>query len=66
MSESTEQIKSDKVSGTTLGLQDSFLEILVCPIDHGHLVVTANGLTCDSCQRTYPVVNGIPNFVVEE
>ena len=66
MNESSNQENSDKGSASTLGVSESFLKILVCPIDQGRLSVTDRGLRCDSCQRVFPVENGIPNLVVEE
>ena len=66
MSESTNDANSNKDSVATLGLSESFLKILVCPIDHGHLSVTDKGLRCNTCQRVFPVENGIPDFVVDE
>jgi uncharacterized protein YbaR (Trm112 family) len=60
--------KSPAKSNTaaSIGLTDTFLAILVCPIDHGHLSVTPTGLKCGTCSRVFPVENGIPNFVVDE
>jgi uncharacterized protein YbaR (Trm112 family) len=48
------------------GLTESFLAILICPVDRGQLEVVAIGLRCQSCGRVYTVENGIPNFVVDE
>jgi uncharacterized protein YbaR (Trm112 family) len=47
------------------GLSDSFLEILVCPIDHSRLEVVESGLRCSACGRVFTVENGIPNFVID-
>lgn len=53
-------------SDQTNGVPAALLALLVCPVDHSRLDLTAAGLTCATCQRTYPVVNGIPNFVIDE
>lgn len=42
------------------------LELLVCPIDHGNLEVFGEALRCATCGRLYPVVDGIPNMIVED
>lgn len=47
------------------------LSILGCPACHANLTfagqdagsITSGALTCPSCQKTYPVVNGIPHFI---
>jgi uncharacterized protein YbaR (Trm112 family)/SAM-dependent methyltransferase len=36
------------------------LECLACPWDHGRVHVADTGLRCDSCGRTFAVVDGIP------
>jgi uncharacterized protein YbaR (Trm112 family) len=69
MNDSAASADKSPVRSTTaasFGLSDSFLAILVCPIDHGPLSVTPGGLKCDICSRVFPVENGIPNFVVDE
>ena len=53
-------------SPSNIGIPESFLAILVCPIDHSHLTIVPGGLKCEACSRVYPVENEIPNFVVDE
>lgn len=37
----------------------------VCPQCKGQLVVAEAALTCTACQRAYPIVEGIPDFLLE-
>ena len=62
---SSDRPASDSNTAASIGLSESFLEILVCPIDHSHLNVIPGGLQCEKCSRIYPVENGIPNFVID-
>jgi len=39
------------------------LDVLVCPTCHLSLTPLEDGLRCARCQKTYPVVNGIPQFI---
>ena len=39
------------------------LDVLVCPTCHLSLTPLEDGLHCARCQKTYPVVNGIPQFI---
>jgi uncharacterized protein len=39
------------------------LEILACPDCHGRLVQQGEEISCPSCAKTFPIVNGIPRFV---
>ena len=49
-----------------MNLDDSLLEILVCPVCRSSLVVDddASRLVCGSCARTYAVRDGIPVMTV--
>lgn len=54
-------------------LDPRLLEILACPsADHAPLTVgtpddpAAEALTCTSCGRQYPVVDGIPVLLLDE
>jgi uncharacterized protein YbaR (Trm112 family) len=42
------------------------LALLVCPIDHGELILVGTTLRCAACGRSFPIENGIPNMLVEE
>jgi uncharacterized protein YbaR (Trm112 family) len=44
----------------------TLLALLVCPIDHAELELQDSCLICSKCGRSYPVVDGIPNMVVDE
>jgi len=47
-------------------ISQELLELLVCPVDHGHLKLEETQLRCTVCQRTYAIENGIPNMLVTE
>jgi uncharacterized protein len=56
-----------------LGLDPGLLDILACPApDHGALRTgtpedaDAMALTCTSCDRRYPVADGIPVLLLSE
>ena len=42
------------------------LALLVCPVDHAELQLEGTTLVCTQCKRVYPIVDGIPNMVVDE
>ena len=46
-------------------LSPELLSVLVCPHDHGELdySLEKSSLTCRSCGKTFPVVDGIPNML---
>ena len=39
--------------------------MLVCPLCHGNLVEASHDLRCESCTRTYPIVDGIPLLLLD-
>ncbi len=39
------------------------LEIYICPFCHSSLCESAGALTCDQCDRSYPITDRIPDFV---
>ncbi len=47
-------------------LESKTLKVYVCPACKGRLEPTDKSLRCMTCQRSYPVVDGIPDFLVEE
>ena len=49
-------------------LDEKLLEILRCPKCKGELEVEQeqNGFICHACKLRYPVVEGIPNFLISE
>ena len=49
-------------------LHPRVLEILRCPACRATLTASEKGdtLTCTSCGLVYPVVDGIPNMMVED
>ena len=53
------------VAGVRLGISETLLGLLVCPIDKGELTIVDSVLQCRTCGRRYPVEEGIPNMMVE-
>ena len=50
-----------------LSLGKDFIERLACPKCHGPVVETADGgLACRACVLYFPVVDGIPNMILDE
>jgi len=47
-------------------MQQWQIEILRCPFDRARLDVKEEQMQCVECQRTFPVVGGIPSFVVPD
>ncbi len=47
-------------------IDPELLEILACPACHGELVLAKDRLICRTCQRRYPIEDGIPILLVEE
>jgi uncharacterized protein YbaR (Trm112 family) len=51
------------------GVAPELLAIIVCPADHGQLVLTEGDqpeLVCQGCGLAYPVRDGIPVLLVDE
>ena len=53
-------------NNTVMPLQPDLLEILRCPKCLGRVTEGAKGLQCDACRLVFPVVDDIPNFLLEE
>ena len=55
-----------------MSIEASLLEILACPVDHArleHRPEAADGageLACTSCDRVYPITDGIPVLLEDE
>jgi uncharacterized protein YbaR (Trm112 family) len=47
-------------------LPADLLEIVRCPKCLGKVTESPKGLQCDKCRLVYPVVDEIPNFLIEE
>jgi SAM-dependent methyltransferase len=41
-------------------------EIVRCPFDRARLIAGEGGIRCAECHRTFPVVDGIPSFVLPD
>jgi uncharacterized protein len=53
-----------------IALRQTSLELLTCPACHGDLVLTGDllsgCLSCQSCHKEYPIIDGIPRFAPYE
>ena len=49
-----------------MNLDKELLEILRCPKCKGELELEEAAFTCGKCQLRYRVVDGIPNFIIDE
>lgn len=47
-------------------ISKELLAILVCPLDKQPVRLDGNALICTGCGRRFPIVDGIPNMLVEE
>lgn len=49
-------------------LGKDLMEILCCPKCHGPLkeLESPEGLGCPACRLFYPILDGIPNMIIEE
>mgnify|MGYP002387200124 CR=1 FL=1 len=47
-------------------ISPEMLAVLVCPVDKGELRLEANELICTICNRRYPIVDGVPNMLVDD
>jgi uncharacterized protein len=47
-------------------ISPSLLAILVCPVDKKDVRVDGTELVCTACGRRYPIVDGIPNMLIDE
>ena len=47
-------------------LDKALLDILACPICKKSVAFKGNELICSSCQKAYPVRDGIPVMLTEE
>lgn len=49
-------------------LSPDLLEILACPKCKGHveLAKDESGFACRACKLLYPIVDDVPNFLVDE
>jgi uncharacterized protein YbaR (Trm112 family) len=52
---------------TTLNpaISEELLNLLVCPKDHSELRLEAEWLVCTACETRYPIVDGIPNMLID-
>jgi uncharacterized protein YbaR (Trm112 family) len=47
-------------------LDQELIDILRCPKCKGELKVEDEAFVCEPCRLRYAVVDGIPNFILEE
>lgn len=53
---------TERSIGTELG---RWVEDLVCPVCFGELRFSESAVVCAACERSYPVVDGIPVLIAE-
>jgi len=41
-------------------------KVLVCPVCKGSLELLSDELVCQGCRLAYPIVAGVPNFIISE
>jgi len=46
-------------------IDDKLLSLLACPACQGDVVLESNKIVCTRCQRSYPIVDGIPVLLVD-
>ncbi len=51
---------------TGSAISTDLLAVLVCPVDKAELRLEADELVCMSCGRRYPIVDGVPNMLVDD
>jgi uncharacterized protein YbaR (Trm112 family) len=49
-----------------VNIDDEFLKILACPVDHAPVVREGDRIVCTSCGRRYPIRDGIPIMLIDE
>ena len=47
-------------------IQPDLLEIVRCPKCLGRVTERGDGLLCEACRLVFPIVDDIPNFLLEE
>ncbi len=47
-------------------ISPELLAVLVCPVDKAELRLDGNELVCTSCARRFPIVDGVPNMLVDD
>jgi uncharacterized protein len=57
---------SSQMSDSMQVINPELLSLLVCPVDRAELELRDSSLICSECGRVYPIVDGIPNMVVDE
>jgi uncharacterized protein YbaR (Trm112 family) len=55
-----------EVSETKSVISPEMLAVLVCPVDKSELRLEGDELVCTVCGRRYPVVDGVPNMLVDD
>jgi uncharacterized protein YbaR (Trm112 family) len=44
-------------------LTQASLDLVVCPVCHGRLLLAAAHIDCSQCHRRYPIVDGLPVLI---
>lgn len=51
---------------TDAAISPDLLAVLVCPVDKSELRLVEHELVCVACGRRYPIVDGVPNMLVDD
>lgn len=56
------------IEGDAVGspIDPALLALLVCPVDKQPVRLEQETLVCEVCGRRYPIVDGIPNMLVDD
>ncbi len=47
-------------------IDEEFLKILACPVDHAPVVREGDRIVCTRCGRRYPIRDEIPIMLIDE
>ncbi len=47
-------------------ISPELLSVLVCPVDKANVKLEGSELVCSSCGRRYPIIDGVPNMLVDD
>jgi uncharacterized protein YbaR (Trm112 family) len=50
----------------TAVISPDLLAVLVCPVDKANVQLEGNELVCSLCGRRYPIIDGVPNMLVDD
>lgn len=59
-------MSSTDARATKPPIDPELLDLLVCPVDKDPVRLEGETLVCATCGRRYPIVDGIPNMLVDD